>query len=90
MKKSKFSYLMAYVDDVCKDESRSDKIKKTKQRKRVEEHIAVAIMQNKPKRAIDLCEKYSIPPQDFAKMVLKYSQFVGATIEDGILEKAIN
>ena len=65
--------------DICIDESRSEKIKKTKQRKRVEEHIAVAIMQDNPKRAIYLCEKYNIPPQDFAKMVVKYSQFVGAT-----------
>lgn len=89
MKKSKYSHVVAYVDDIMKDESRADKIKKTKQRKRVEEHIAVAIMQNNPKRAIDLCERYKIPPQDFAKMVVKYSQFVGATIEDKLIEKAL-
>lgn len=81
MRKSKYSYVVAYIDDICKDESRAEKIKKTKQRKRVEEHIAVAIMQDNPKRAIDLCERYNIPPQDFAKMVIKYSQFVGATVD---------
>lgn len=82
MRKSKYSYVVDYVDDITKDESRCEKIKKTKQRKRVEEHIAVAIMQDNPKRAIDLCEKYHIPPQDFAKMVVKYSPFIGATIKD--------
>lgn len=90
MRKSKYSHVVAYVDDLFKDESRAEKIKKTKQRKRVEEHIAVAIMQDNPKRAIDLCERYKIPPQDFAKMVIKYSQFVGATVKDDVIEKAIN
>lgn len=75
MTRNKYSYLIDYVDDITKDHERAEKIKKTKQRKRVEEHIAVAIMQGNPKRAIDLCERYNISPQDFGKMVVKYSQF---------------
>ena len=75
MKKSKHSYLVDYADEILKDQNRAEKIKKTKKRKRVEEHIAVAIMQGNPKRAIDLCERYNIPPQDFGKMVAKYSKF---------------
>lgn len=75
MRKSKYSYLVDYADELCKDQDRAEKVKKTKQRKRVEEHIAVAIMQNNPKRAIELCERYKIPPQDFGRMVAKYSQF---------------
>lgn len=89
MRKSKYSYVVDYVDDILKDHSRAEKIKKTKERKRVEEHIAVAIMQDNPKRAISLCERYKIPPQDFAKMVLKYSPFVGATVSDKEIEKAL-
>ena len=72
---SKYSHLAAYIDDICKDQSRAEKIKKTKQRKRIEEHIAVAILQGDPKRAIDLAERYNIPPQEFGKMVAKYSKF---------------
>lgn len=75
MKRNKHSYLVDYADEIMKDYERAEKIKKTKERKRIEEHIAVAIMQNNPKRAIDLCERYNIPPQDFGKMVAKYSQF---------------
>ena len=75
MKKSKYSFAVDYADEMLKDQNRSEKIKKTKERKRVEEHIAVAIMRNNPKRAIELCERYNIPPQDFGKMVAKYSQF---------------
>lgn len=75
MRKSKYSFAVDYVDDILKDKSRAEKLKKTKERKRVEEHIAVAIMQNNIKRAVDLCERYNIPPQDFGKMVAKYSQF---------------
>ena len=75
MKKSKYLFAVDYADEMLKDESRAEKIKKTKKRKRVEEHIAVAIMQHNVKRAVDLCERYNIPPQDFGKMVAKYSQF---------------
>lgn len=75
MKKSKYSYIVDYADELLKDQNRAEKIKKTKQRKRVEEHIAVAIMMGNVKRAVDLCERYEIPPQDFGKMVAKYSQF---------------
>lgn len=71
----KHSHLAAYIDDICKDQDRAEKIKKTKQRKRIEEHIAVAILQGDPKRAIDIAERYNIPPQEFGKMVAKYSQF---------------
>jgi hypothetical protein len=73
--KVKYSYLVDYADEMCNDQNRADKLKKTRERKRVEEHIAVAIMQNNPKRAIELCERYNIPPQDFGRMVAKYSQF---------------
>lgn len=75
MRKSKYSFAVDYADEMTKDHNRAEKIKKTKERKRVEEHIAVAIMQNNPKRAIELCERYNIPPQDFGRMVAKYSQF---------------
>lgn len=75
MRKAKHSFLVDYADDICRDQNRAEKIKKTKERKRVEEHIAVAIMQNNIKRAIDLCERWNIPPQDFGRMVAKYSQF---------------
>lgn len=67
------SYLVEYADDMLKDESRAEKIKKTRQRKRQEEAIAVALLQGRPKYAIALAEKYNIPPQDFAKLVLKYT-----------------
>jgi predicted dehydrogenase len=70
----KHSYLVDYANELLKDQSRSEKIKQTQKRKRIEEAIAVAILQNNPKRAIDLAEKYNIPPQDFGKMVAKYSQ----------------
>jgi len=76
MRKSKYSFAVNYADEMCKDQNRAEKIKKTKQRKRIEEHIAVAIMQNNPKRAIYLCERYNISPQDFGRMVAKYSQFL--------------
>lgn len=69
----KHSYLLDYANEILKDQNRAEKIKKTKQRKRVEEHIAVAIMQGNVKRAIDLAEKYEIPPQEFGKLVAKYS-----------------
>ena len=75
MLKSKYSFLVDYADDICKDQNRSEKMKKTKTMKRVEEHIAVAIIMNNPKRAIELCERWNIPPQDFGRMVAKYSQF---------------
>ena len=75
--KHKHSYLVDYIDDIHKDHERAEKIKKTKKRKRVEEAIAVAILQNNPKKAIDLAEKYEIPPQEFGKMVAKYSKFAG-------------
>jgi hypothetical protein len=71
----KYSNLVAYIDDICKDQDRAEKIKKTKQRKRIEEYIAVAILQGDPKRAIDIAERYNIPPQEFGKMVAKYSRF---------------
>ena len=72
----KYSHLVAYIDDVRKDQSRSDKIKATRLRKRQEEAIAVAILQGNPKKAIDLAEKYRIPPQEFGKMVAKYTSFM--------------
>ena len=77
----KHSYLVDYADEILKDNSRSEKIKQTKQRKRVEEHIAVAIMQGNVKRAIDLSERYGIAPQDFGKLVAKYSQFAHCCAE---------
>ena len=70
------SLLLSYADDILKDKSRSEKIKATRKRKRIEEHIAVAILQHDPKRAIYLAEKYEIPPQDFGKMVAKYSSLI--------------
>lgn len=74
MKKSNYSALVAYADDVFKDNKRAEKIKKTRKQKRIEEHIAMAILQNNPKRAIDIAERYEIPPQEFGKMVAKYSR----------------
>lgn len=70
----KSSALVHYVDSIV-DKERAAKIKATKKRKRIEEHIAVAILQNNPKRAIEIAEKNNIPPQEFGKMVAKYSQF---------------
>lgn len=75
MRKSKYSFAVDYADEMLKDQNRAEKIRKTKERKRVEEHIAVAIMQGNVKRAVDLCDRYNIPPQVFGKMVAKYSQF---------------
>ena len=75
MRKSKYSFAVDYADELLKDQGRCEKIKQTKERKRVEEHIAVAIMMGNVKRAVDLCERYNIPPQDFGRMVAKYSQF---------------
>ena len=69
----KHSYLLDYAEEILKDNNRAEKIKKTKRRKRAEEHIAVAIMQGNVKRAIDLSEMHGIPPQDFGKLVGKYS-----------------
>lgn len=66
--------LVDYIDSVV-DEERAKKIRQTKKTKRIEEHIAVAILNNNPKRAIDLADKYNIPPQEFGKMVAKYSRF---------------
>ena len=70
----KYSNLVAYADDISKDQTRSEKIKKTRQRKRIEQHIAVAILQGDPKRAIDIAEMWKIPPQEFGKMVAKYTR----------------
>lgn len=70
----KRSYLVDYADELLKDQSRSEKIRRTKKMKHIEEHIAVAILNNNPKRAIDLAEMYDIPPQEFGKMVAKYSR----------------
>ena len=72
----KESILVAYIDDILKDQNRCEKIKRTKQQKRIEEHIAMAILNNDPKRAISIAERYNIPPQEFGKMVGKYSNFV--------------
>lgn len=76
MAREKASLLVSYIDDVCVDEDRSKKIKETKKRKRIEEAIGVAILQGDPKRAIDLSEKYNIPPQEFGKLVAKYTRFI--------------
>lgn len=70
----KHSYLVDYANELLKDQGRAEKIKQTKKRKRIEEHIAIAILQHDPKRAIDIAERYNIPPQEFGKMVAKYSQ----------------
>lgn len=70
----KMSALVDYIDSIV-DEERSAKIRRTKKMKRIEQHIAVAILNNNPKRAIDLAEMYDIPPQEFGKMVAKYSAF---------------
>lgn len=72
----KYSYLVDYANEIMKDQSRSDKIKQTKKQKRIEECIAIAILNQDPERAIYLAEKYNIPPQDFGKMVAKYSRLV--------------
>ena len=74
----KKSYLVDYADEIFKDTDRAEKLKRTRKQKRVEEHIAVAILQHNPKRAIELAERYNIPPQEFGKMVAKYSSLVGA------------
>lgn len=71
----KKSYLVDYADELLKDQSRSEKIKRTKKRKRVEEQIAVAIINGNAKTAVFYAEKYGITPQDFGKMVARYSQF---------------
>ena len=71
----KYSYLAHYIDDIHVDGNRAKKIRQTKKRKRIEEAIAVAILQHNPKRAIDIAEKHNIPPQEFGKMVAKYSKF---------------
>ena len=70
----KKSYLVDYADELLKDQSRAEKIKRTKKRKQIEQHIAVAILQHNPKRAIEIAELHNIPPQEFGKMVAKYSQ----------------
>lgn len=72
----KYSYLVDYANELTKDQNRSEKIKQTRKKKRIEEAIAVAILQNNPQKAIYLAEKYNIPPQDFGKMVAKYSRLV--------------
>lgn len=69
-------YLARYIDELLIDEERSQKIKATKRMKRIEEAIAVAILQDNPKRAIDISEKNNIPPQEFGKMVAKYTRFL--------------
>ena len=74
----KKSYLVDYADELFKDHDRAEKIKRTKKQKRIEEHIAVAILQNNPKRAIEIAERYNIPPQEFGKMVARYSRLEGA------------
>lgn len=72
----KMTALVRYIDDILVDEDRSKKIKATKKRKRIEEHIAVAILNNNPKLAIEIADRHNIPPQEFGKMVAKYSRFV--------------
>ena len=74
----KKSYLVDYADELFKDTDRAAKIKRTRKLKQVEQHIAVAILQNNPKRAIEIAELHNIPPQDFGKMVARYSSMVGA------------
>lgn len=76
MARSKTSALVSYIDDICVDEERSRKIRETKKRKRIEEAIGVAILQDNPKHAIDLAEKYNIPPQEFGKLVARYTKFI--------------
>lgn len=75
---SKKSFLVDYADDLLKDQNRSEKIRRTKKMKMLEQHIAVAILQHNPKRAIEIAELHNIPPQEFGKMVAKYSQLMGA------------
>ena len=70
--------LVDYADELLKDQSRAEKIKRTKKQKQIEQHIAVAILQNNPKRAIEIAELHNIPSQEFGKMVAKYSSMVGA------------
>lgn len=74
----KKSYLVDYADELFKDTDRAAKIKRTRKLKQVEQHIAVAILQNNPKRAIEIAELHNIPPQEFGKMVARYSSMVGA------------
>lgn len=74
----KKSYLVDYADELLKDQSRAEKIRRTKKLKQIEQHIAVAILQNNPKRAIEIAELHNIPPQEFGKMVAKYTSLVGA------------
>ncbi len=76
MAREKASFLVSYIDDICVDKGRSEKAKKTRKCKRIEEAIGVAILQGDPKRAIDLSEKYNIPPQEFGKLVAKYTSFI--------------
>ena len=65
--------LVDYADELLKDQSRSEKIKRTKKLKLIEEHIAIAITNRDPKRAIEIAEKNNISPREFGKMVAKYS-----------------
>lgn len=71
---SKHSFAAEYADLISVDESRAQKIKETKKRKRIEEAIAVALLQNNAKRAIELAEKYSLSPKEFGKLVAKYAK----------------
>ena len=75
---NKKSILVDYADELFKDTDRAAKIKRTRKRKMVEEHIAVAILQHNPKRAIEIAERHNIPPQEFGRMVARYSSMVGA------------
>lgn len=70
----KHSYLAEYADTMSVDTARAEKIKQTKKRKRVEEAIAIAILQDEAKRAVELAEKYNITPKEFGKLVAKYSK----------------
>lgn len=74
----KKSYLVDYADELLKDQSRAEKIRRTKKLKQIEQHIAVAILQNNPQRAIEIAELHNIPPQEFGEMVAKYTSLVGA------------
>ena len=65
--------LVDYADELLKDQSRAEKIKRTKKLKLIEEYIAIAITNRDPKRAIEIAEKNNISPQEFGKMVAKYS-----------------
>ena len=68
------SALVDYADELFKDHYRSAQLKRTRKQKLIEEHIAVAILNNNPKKAIKIAERHNIPPQEFGKMVAKYSQ----------------